>query len=127
LFDRLPHLSEALVATLLMEENRADRRLTQLGRQRPTQRLGYLLLELHERLVRRGMVSGDMFALPLTYAHLADLAGVSRSQVAASLAELRQRGWADLGRNKLTLLDRQEMARGCLYTCLHDPAGRALI
>jgi CRP/FNR family transcriptional regulator len=127
LFERHPQLSEALVATLLYEENRADRRLLLLGRQRPTQRLAYLLLELHERLAHRGMANGKGFRLPLTYEHLADLVGVSRSQIGASLNELRERGWATLRDGQLELHDREAMARGCSYAQLPDPSIRALI
>lgn len=127
LFDGHPELSEALVTTLLIEEQRADTRLLLLGRLRPTQRLAYLMLELAERLERRGMIEGDRFAIPLTYEHLADMIGVSRSQIGASLTDLRQRGWAKLTEGNLTLIDRDGMAKGCRYTSLTDPSKRALI
>lgn len=102
-------------------------RLLLLGRLRPTQRLAYLMLELAERLERRGMIEGDRFAMPLTYEHLADLIGVSRSQIGASLTDLKQRGWATLTDGNLILVDREGMAKGCRYAPLPDPSKRALI
>lgn len=127
LFDRYAELSEALVATLLYEEHRADTRLLLLGRLRPTQRLAYLFLELFDRLDRRGHAEPDSCELPLTYEHLADLVGVSRSQVGASLLDLKQRGWATLADGRLTIADRAQMSSSCRYQPLPDPAIRALI
>ena len=127
IFDDLPDLSEAVVTTLLYEEHRADRRLVQLGCLRPTQRLAFVFLELQERLERRGFIDRDTFMLPLTYEHLADLVGASRSQVGASLIEMRERGWATLSQGKLTIADRPKMVAGCGYTALPEPALRALI
>jgi CRP/FNR family transcriptional regulator, anaerobic regulatory protein len=127
LFSVHPALSEALVATLLMEEQRADTRLLLLGRQRPTERLGYFLLELRERLLRRGNNVADGFEFPLTYEHLRDVLGVSRSQLGSSLREMHARKWASLKGRRLTFLDVEAMARHCEYTELPDPALRALI
>lgn len=127
LFDELPDLSEALVATLLYEEHRADRRVLMLGRLRSTQRLAYLLLEIQDRLARRGYSHEDSFELPLSYELMADMIGVSRAQIGASIADLKARGWATLQDRRLKLIDRDAMARACRYSILPDPSQRALI
>lgn len=127
LFTVHPALSEALVATLLQEEQRSDTRLLLLGRQHPTERLGFFLLELRERLQRRGQEVSDGFALPLTYHHLADSIGMSRSQVGASLKEMEQRGWATLRDRKVVFQDVKRMKLKCEYTELADPGTRTLI
>lgn len=127
LFDDLPDLAEALVATLLYEEHRADLRLMLLGRQRPTERLAYFLLELRDRLLRRGMTDGSAFMLPLTYAQLADVIGVSRSQIGASLGDIRDQGWARLSDGQLLFEDPDHMADKAQYKPLPDPTIRALI
>ena len=122
-----PALSEALIATLLMEEHRADMRLMLLGRQRPTERMGYLLLELRDRLSRRGTDVSGGFRLPLTYHHFADLLGISRSQVANSLTELRDRRWATIT-DKYAIIDNHTaMAGECQYDGLPPASLRALI
>ncbi|MFN3389666.1 MAG: Crp/Fnr family transcriptional regulator [Allosphingosinicella sp.] len=127
LFDDMPDLAEALVATLLYEEHRADIRLMLLGRQRPTERLAYFLLELRERLMRRGMTDGREFLLPLTYVQLADLIGVSRSQIGASLGDIRDQGWAHLRDGRLVFEDMERMVEGTGYQTMPDPRIRALI
>ena len=127
MFKAHPALGEALVATLLVEEHRADIRLLLLGRQRPTERLGYLLLELRERLQRRGEMVDDGYTLPLTYEHLADTIGVSRSQIGASLREMQARQWASLTERRLRFIDPAAMMAECEYSPLPDPALRTLI
>lgn len=127
IFEDQPALSEALMATLLYEESRADRRLMVIGRQRPTERLVYFLLELRERLMRRGMTDGESFTLPLTYEHLADVTGVSRSQIGASLGEIRESNWAELKDGRLTLRNIPAMIQWSKYASLGNPAIRAII
>jgi CRP-like cAMP-binding protein len=126
-FDLHPALSEALVASLLVEEHRADTRLLMLGRQRPTERLGYFLLELRERLKRRGNQTDSSIELPLTYEHLADTLGVSRSQIGLSLRELKSRGWAVLHERRVAFLDAPKMADECEYLPLPDATKKTLI
>lgn len=127
IFTDLPGLAEALMATLLMEEQRSDARILMLGQQRPTQRLGYLLLETRERLLRRGWQAQQSFEFPLTYRHLADALGLSRSQVASSLRELRQRGWASVGNGEAVIYDDASMAIACQYPGLPEAQLRALV
>jgi CRP/FNR family transcriptional regulator len=127
MFKAHPGLSEALVATLLVEEHRADVRLLLLGRQRPTERLGYLLLELRERLQRRGEIVDEGYDLPLTYEHLSDTIGVSRSQIGASLREIHARRWASLTERRLTFINPELMAAECQYSPLPNPELRTVI
>jgi CRP-like cAMP-binding protein len=123
-----PQMAEALVATLLFEENRADRRLATLGRLRPTFRLTYALLELRDRMVRRALLDeAGGFALPLTYELLGDFIGVSRAQLGASLKELRQRGWAHFAPGYVQLLEVEEMTAAAHYDLLPHPEMRALV
>lgn len=127
IFDDQPELSQALVSTLLLEERRADTRLLLIGQQRPLARLCYLFLELRERLLRRGMIVDSSFELPLTYEQIGDTVGMSRSQVGASLAEMKDRNWARLAAGVLTIEDRSSMEDWCHYEPLGDPSKRALI
>lgn len=128
IFAQQPDLSEALVATLLFEENRADRRLAILGRLRPTFRLTYALLEFRDRMERRGLLDQDGgFELLLTYELLGDLIGVSRAQLGASLRELRERGWTQFSPGYVRLLAIEEMTDASHYKLLPHPEMRALI
>lgn len=126
-FAQQPELAAALVATFLAEEERADTRLMLLGRQRPTERLGYLLLDLRERLRERGMLSGQHQALPLTYELLADATGMSRSQLAHSLVELREMGWATVQGGGVEFGDVALMASACGYSEPARPENRSIL
>jgi CRP-like cAMP-binding protein len=114
-FELQPDLSAGLVQTLLLDDDRADRRLLLLGRQRPTQRLAYLMLDLHERLTLREFAAHGRSEFPLTYEHMADALGLSRAQLARSLAELRDRGWATTQGGVLALAAPEAMAAFCGY------------
>lgn len=110
-----PDLTEALVRTLLQDKQRADRRLLLLGQQRPSQRLCHLMLELRDRQAARGMANAGACDFPLTYEQMTDALGISRSQLARSLAEIRERGWAVLTDSRLTFAEPDEMGRFCEY------------
>jgi CRP-like cAMP-binding protein len=126
-FEAQPELGAGLMATVLLDEDRADRRLLLLGRQRPTQRLSFLFLELRDRLVSRGMGDERVCDFPLTYEHMADALGLSRAQLARSLAELRERGWASVQSGQLVLERPDAMARFCAYEAASADSKRALI
>ena len=127
LFQTHPTMAEALVHTLLLEEELYDRRLLRLGRQRPTQRLSHFMLELRERLLARGAAADHPLEFPLTYQQMMDALGLSRSQLARSLGELRERGWALLGGGRLTFTDPAAMAEFCEFDSGAGSAPRALI
>lgn len=126
-FDAQPRLATALVTTLVLDEERADTRLALLGRQRSTQRLAYLLLELHARLLERDLADACSAEFPLTYDVMADALGLSRAQLARSLVEIRARDFATIRDNELRLHDVESMARYCEFESI--PAGqlRAII
>jgi CRP-like cAMP-binding protein len=126
-FERHAELSAGLVQMLLLDGDRADRRLLLLGRQRPTQRLAYLMLDLHERLSLREFAANGRCEFPLTYEHMADALGLSRAQLARSLAELRDRGWANTQGGMLALSAPEAMAAFCAYEPAPAQPKRALL
>jgi CRP/FNR family transcriptional regulator, anaerobic regulatory protein len=127
IFEGQPALASSLVQTLMIEEDRADTRLLLLGRQRPTERLGYLLVELRERLMQRGMSDGRSCPMPLTYEQMADAVGVSRAQVAGSLKELRERGWFAVSRGRAVFGDVTALATECGFTGASEVPLRAIV
>jgi CRP-like cAMP-binding protein len=127
IFNGQPELGAALLQTALMDQARADRRLALLGRQRPVQRLAYLMLELRDRLCARGMGDAEHTEFPLTYDMMADAMGLSRAQLARSLAELRERMWARVRDGKLHVLEPQKMAELCGYTSAPSEPLRTLL
>jgi CRP-like cAMP-binding protein len=115
-FAKYPALAASLLTTSVNDQMSADIHRLLLGREHPTQRLAYLLLELRHRLAERGLLDGDVCGFPLTYAMLSDATGMSRSQLAHSLAELREFDWAITQPGQLRFGDVAAMARGCGYS-----------
>lgn len=123
----MPGLGQALVKTLLLDEDRADRRLLMLGRQRPTQRLAYLMLELRDRLAARRIGDERQCPFPLTYDQMADALGLSRAQLARSLAEIRHRRWARVTNGELLITAPEDMQRFARYEPGAELEHRALL
>ena len=106
-----PGLSWAFLKGRIAEQERADTRLALLGRLGASERIGYLLLELRDRLRARGLFRGHSGALPLDRALLADAVGLSRVHVLRAMRALRSRGLADLNDRTLTIPSVRNLAR----------------
>jgi len=117
-----PELSAAILETLLLEEARSDRRLLLLGRQRGTERLAYLMLELRDRLVSRGIGEADQCIIPLTYEQMADATGLSRAQLGRGLKDLRDWEWFGFNGEVARFSEAEAMARYSGY----EPEGATL-
>lgn len=81
-------------------------RLASLGRRSATARVAHLLLELHARLMQRGMAQRDGCIVPLKQAHIADAVGLTVEHTNRALAELRRNRLATLRDGRLALHDR---------------------
>jgi CRP/FNR family transcriptional regulator, anaerobic regulatory protein len=92
------------------EEHRADIRLALLGRCRPLQRIGYLMLELFDRLKRLDLAEGTMCPFPLLRQHLADATGLSMIHLHRTLNKLRADRLAVIEGKMLIILDRRRLA-----------------
>jgi CRP/FNR family transcriptional regulator, anaerobic regulatory protein len=92
------------------EEHRADIRLTLLGRCKPLQRVGYLMLELFDRLQRLELVDGAICPFPLQRQHLADATGLSMIHLNRTLTRLREDRLAVIEDKMLIILDRRGLA-----------------
>jgi CRP/FNR family transcriptional regulator, anaerobic regulatory protein len=124
LFERHPTMALNLLRTRIEEEQRADTRLSLLGRSTAEQRVGYLMLETFDRLHQRGIVhSGSTCPFPLQRRDLADTAGLSRVHVARTLESLRQRRLAEIQDGILVLFDRTGLANLAGYVPLRASAG----
>lgn len=121
-FQMQPELSAAILETLLLEEARSDRRLLLLGRQRGTERLAYLMLELRDRLVSRGIGEADQCIIPLTYEQMADATGLSRAQLGRGLKDLRDWEWFGFNGEVARFSEAEAMARYSGY----EPEGATL-
>lgn len=125
LFTQHPGFALNLMQTRVEEEQRADIRLSLLGRRNAEQRIGYLMLETFDRLRQRGMVDGGSTCpFPLQRRDIADAAGMSRVHVARTLERLREQRLATIQDNVLVLLDRARLAALANYIPLRVVLGR---
>jgi CRP-like cAMP-binding protein len=128
LFDRDPGLALNILQNRVEEEQRADVRLSLLGRSNAEERIGYLMLDTFDRLRQRGMVNGGSTCpFPLQRRDIADAAGLSRVHVARTLDRLRERRLAEIQDGVLVLFDRARLADLAGYVPLRVAIGRRAI
>lgn len=128
LFAEHPGYAFNIMQTRIEEEQRADVRLSLLGRSNAEQRIGYLMLETFDRLRQRGMVNGGSTCpFPLQRRDIADAAGISRVHVARTLERLREQKLATIQDGVLVLLDRPGLIDLAGYVPLRVAAGRRAI
>jgi transcriptional regulator with XRE-family HTH domain len=75
----------------------------------------HLLLELHERLERVGLVHGETFKIPLTQEVFADALGLSVVHINRTLKGLRKEGWVCIKAGSVTLRNRPRLAAASCY------------
>ncbi|TCP34648.1 Crp/Fnr family transcriptional regulator [Sphingomonas sp. BK235] len=85
--------------------------VTRLGRLNAQERIGDLLLELHERLIANGMARGSSFDLPLTQETLADALGLTSVHVNRMVQQARRENDLQWKGGRVTLLDPPGLAR----------------
>jgi|SRR5579872_6471123 len=88
------------VAALMAEARwRMDRHVASVCRLDARERIGIFLLDIYDRLARRGLVNRPTFNLPLTQEQIADHLGITMVHVNRTLRRLRD--------DRLVLVDRQ--------------------
>ncbi|HUC09718.1 MAG TPA: Crp/Fnr family transcriptional regulator [Stellaceae bacterium] len=128
LFNEHPGFALSILQTRVEEEQRADVRLSLLGRSNAEQRIGYLMLETFDRLRQRGLVNGGSTCpFPLQRRDIADAAGMSRVHVARTLERLREQRLATIQDGVLVLLDRSRLSDLAHYVPRRVAAGRRAI
>ncbi len=73
----------------------ADERVMMLGRMSAAGRIAGLILNIHKRLCRRGLVSGNAFDFPLRHEDIGDALGLTAAHVSRTLTTLRKAGLVD--------------------------------
>jgi CRP/FNR family transcriptional regulator, anaerobic regulatory protein len=104
LFDKL---SQAWIE----ERDRADQLIIDLGRRTADERIARLILNLAERLAKRGMTASACASsamemdFPLRQHHIADATGLTPVHVSKVLSEFRRDGLIKISDRTLTILD----------------------
>ena len=105
-----PELSQAYGVSHALEEAYLLAQITRLGRLSALERLGDLMLELHERLSLAGLVRGGTFEMPLTQEMLADVLGLTPVHINRMVQQARREGWLEWRARRVTIKDAGELA-----------------
>jgi CRP/FNR family transcriptional regulator, anaerobic regulatory protein len=106
-----PDLFDKLSQTWIEEKDRADQLIIDLGRRTADERIARLILNLAERLTKRGMIapacatSALEMDFPLRQHHIADATGLTPVHVSKVLSEFRRDGLIKISDRALTILD----------------------
>lgn len=87
-----------------------------LARRSARDRLAHLLCELMLRLARIGFARADGYDLPLSQERIADALGLTSVHINRTFKQLRTERLASLSRQRLTLLDWDELRRGAGFS-----------
>ena len=98
-----PELLEKYGMIWSEERARADDLTLDLGRRKSDERIARLILDLAERLTKRGMMSGQVMEFPLRQRHVADATGLTTVHVSKVLGEFQRAGLIDISVRSLTI------------------------
>jgi CRP-like cAMP-binding protein len=100
-----PDLVGMLARIWVDERRRLDKLIFGLGCRTVEARIAAHILDLAERVEKRGMMSGQVFQFPLRQRHLADLTGSTPVHVCRVLGEFHRAGLIELENRVLTIID----------------------
>ena len=101
---RAPHLSAALEALQVQEEDYLLAQIVRIGRQTAYERFASLMLEFYGRLERAGLASECRFHMPLTQEALGDGLGLSIVHINRTVQQLKREGLIAVNGAVVTLL-----------------------
>lgn len=87
----------------------ADNRIISLGRRSAMERIATLILKFTTKLKMRECCQGETFPFPVRQEHIADALGMTPVHVSRTLSTLRDNRVISLGRNTITIIDRQAL------------------
>jgi CRP/FNR family transcriptional regulator, anaerobic regulatory protein len=93
------------------ERTQADQLALDLGRRTADERIARLILNLADKLAKRGMTNGQTMQFPLRQRHIADATGLTPVHVSKVLGEFQRSGLVEIGGRSLTIVDAAELRR----------------
>jgi CRP-like cAMP-binding protein len=93
------------------EKVRIDQLAIDLGRRTADERIARLILNLLDRLDRRGLVQDQTMDFPLRQHHIADATGLTAVHVSKVLSEFRRAGLVEISDRSLTISDPMGLRR----------------
>jgi CRP/FNR family transcriptional regulator, anaerobic regulatory protein len=104
-----PDLFDRLSKAWLEEKMQADQLALDLGRRTAHERIARLILNLADRLVKCGMMSGQTMEFPLRQRHIADATGLTPVHVSKVLGEFQRARLIEINCRSLTIVNEPEL------------------
>jgi CRP-like cAMP-binding protein len=104
-------LLERLAKIWSEERAEADQLALDLGRRTADERIARLILNLADKLAKRGMANGQTMEFPLRQRHIADATGLTPVHVSKVLGEFQRAGLVKIGGRSLTIINETELRR----------------
>jgi CRP/FNR family transcriptional regulator len=104
-------LLERLAKIWNEERTQADQLALALGRRTADERIAQLILNLADKLAKRGMANGQTMEFPLRQRHIADATGLTPVHVSKVLGELQRAGLIEIGGRTFTIINATELRR----------------
>lgn len=108
---RHPDTFEIVTKAWIEEEERSNQLTVDLGRRTAIERLARLILNLADRLAKRGMMHGQTMEFPLRQHHIADAVGLTPVHVSKMLGEFQRDGLIEINNRSLTIGDAAALRR----------------
>jgi CRP/FNR family transcriptional regulator len=100
-----PRLFDTLFKLWIDEKDRADQLAADLGQRTANERVARLILNLLDRLARRGLAHHHTIDFPLRQHHIADATGLTTVHVNRVTSAFRRAGLIETNERTLTILD----------------------
>jgi CRP-like cAMP-binding protein len=104
-----PDLFDRFSKIWIDERVQADQLALDLGRRTASERIARQILNLAERLAKRGMMSGQTMEFPLRQRHIADATGLTPVHVSKVLGEFQRARLIEISSRSLTILNEAEL------------------
>lgn len=106
-----PIFFENISKAWVEERTQSDQLALGLGRRSADERIARLILNLAERLAKRGMTNGQTMEFPLRQRHIADATGLTPVHVSKVMGEFQRAGLIEINSRSLTISDEAELRR----------------
>ena len=104
-----PDLFDRISKIWIDERIQADQLALDLGRRTASERIARQILNLAERLAKRGMMSGPTMEFPLRQRHIADATGLTPVHVSKVLGEFQRAHLIEISSRSLTIINEAEL------------------
>ena len=106
-----PELMDKVSKIWSEERIQFDQMALDLGRRTADERIARLIINIADRLAKRGMRNGNTMDFPLRQRHIADATGLTPVHVSKVVGEFQRAGMFEIRGRTLTIFDEAELRR----------------